>query len=51
MRTKLLKMSRRLWANDMVSDELNRANRLKWIRAVRVVGDKWVVIQQAQRKS
>lgn len=51
MKTKLLKMARRIWNNDMVPKELNRKNQVKWAKAVAALGDKWVVIKQIERKT
>jgi hypothetical protein len=41
MKTKALRMARRLYNSPFVSRELNRANQLKWARAVRALGPKW----------
>lgn len=43
MKTKLLKMSRRLWNVDYLPVEVNRLNQLKWARAVAQLGDKWLI--------
>ena len=32
-----------MWDNDMLSREANRANQRKWCRAVRSLGDKWLL--------
>jgi hypothetical protein len=53
MKTKLLKMTRRLWdaqTNPWTTRELNRANQLKWARAVAMLGDKWLFAKHVQRK-
>lgn len=51
MKVELLKTSRRLWQPmDYIPREINRANQLKWARAVQQLGDKWLLVQQIQRK-
>ena len=48
MDTTLLKASRRLWTSEFASEELNKANQLKWARAVKMLGPKWALSQQLQ---
>lgn len=48
MNTKMLTMSRRLWATG--NQRLDRRNQLAWIRAVRRLGDKWLLAQHVPRK-
>lgn len=43
MNTTLLKRVRRHFDSPYVPDSVNRANRLKWVRAVRLLGDKWLL--------
>lgn len=43
MKTKLLKMTRRLWNANHVPREVNRQNQVKWARAVNRLGDKWLL--------
>lgn len=50
MKTKLLKLSRKLWNVDYVSKELNRTNQLKWAKAVHNLGDKWLLAEQVRKK-
>ena len=50
MRTKLLKMARRLWNNDLHSRETNRLNQIKWARAVDRLGDEWIALKRVVRK-
>lgn len=51
MRTELLKTSRRLWQEmDYIPRELTRRNQLKWAQAVQKLGDKWLLVQQVQKK-
>lgn len=49
MKTDLLRRARRLWGVDYVPREINRANQLKWARAVARLGDKWLLAQKVQR--
>lgn len=49
MNTKALKIVRRLFCSDLVSDQVNRANRRKWVRSVRALGDKWLLAGRLQR--
>lgn len=50
MKTKLLKLSRKLWNVDYVPKELNRTNQLKWAKAVHSLGDKWLLSNQVSKK-
>lgn len=43
MKTKLLKMARRLWNNDIVPKEINRINQIKWAKSVILLGDRWLL--------
>lgn len=43
MKTILLKKTRKLWNNDLVSPSLNKSNQLKWARAVHSLGDRWLL--------
>lgn len=45
MKTRLLVAARRNYNSDLVSRELNRLNQLKWARAVKRMGSKWVLAQ------
>jgi hypothetical protein len=38
-----VRQATRLWASDLVSREINKANRLAWLRAVEQLGDKWLL--------
>ena len=51
MKTKLLRMARRLWNNDLMPSELNRRNQLKWARAVDRLGDEWLLFKRVERKT
>lgn len=49
MNTKLLKHTRELFKTYNVSESVRRQYRLKWIRSVRLLGDKWLLSQSVQR--
>ena len=51
MNTEMLKMSRRLWNSSLVPNEINRSNQIKWVRAIKLLGDKWLMKQQVQRRT
>lgn len=51
MKTKLLRMARRLWAYDIAPRELNRSNQLKWARSVVRLGDHWLLVRSVGRKT
>lgn len=51
MKTRLLRMTRRLWGVDYVAPEINRANQLKWARSVARLGDKWLLAQPVPKKN
>lgn len=51
MNTKLLKHTRELFKTYNVSEQVRRQYRLKWIRSVRLMGDKWLLAQPVQRKT
>ena len=42
MKTNMLKRARELWNVNDVPKEINRSNQRKWIRGLRIVGDKWL---------
>lgn len=45
-----LKRVRRLYNVDYIPRELNRSNQRKWVAAVRMLGDKWLLAQSVERK-
>jgi hypothetical protein len=51
MNTKMLKQARELWNVEDVSRETNRINQRKWIKAVRMLGDKWLLSKPIERKN
>jgi hypothetical protein len=48
MSTKMLRKARVLWATG--NQRLDRRNQLAWIRAVRRLGDKWLLAVPVARK-
>ena len=50
MKTHMLTKARRLFNVDYVPPHINRANQLKWVRSVRLLGDKWLLANHIQRK-
>ena len=40
-----------MFNSEFVPAAVNRANRLKWVRSIRALGDKWVFATQVERKS
>jgi hypothetical protein len=49
MNTKLLKHTRELFKSYDVPEKVRREYRRKWIRSVRLLGDKWLLSQSVQR--
>jgi hypothetical protein len=45
-----LKRVRRLYNTDYMPREINRANQRKWVAAVRMLGEKWLLAQPVERK-
>lgn len=43
MKTNMLKKVRQLYNVDYIPYEENRANQRKWIKSVRLLGDKWLL--------
>ena len=50
MNTKMLRHVRQLWNVPYVPAHINRANQRKWIRSVRLLGDKWLLANHIERK-
>lgn len=48
MKTKMLIKARQLWATG--DTRLDRRNQLEWVRAIRLLGDKWLLAKHVQRK-
>lgn len=51
MNTNMLKHVRTLWNVEYVPREVNRANQRKWVRSVRILGDRWLLAQPVNRLS
>jgi hypothetical protein len=49
MNITMLKKVRELYNVDYIPYHENRANQRKWIRSVRMLGDKWLLKQQQKR--
>jgi hypothetical protein len=49
MNTNALRHVRQLWNVSYVPREINRANQLKWVRSVRLLGDKWLLAQHVHK--
>jgi len=49
MNTKLLKHTRELFKSYDVPEHVRRSYRLKWVRSIRNLGDKWLFAKPIQR--
>ena len=49
MNISMLKRVRELYNVDYLSYQENRANQRKWVKAIRMVGDKWLLKQKGKR--
>jgi len=49
MNVKMLKKVRELYNVDYISNEENRANQRKWVKSIRMLGDKWLLKQKGKR--
>lgn len=47
MKTKMLTASRRLWNTG--NPILDRRNQREWVRAIRLLGDKWLLAKNVER--
>lgn len=50
MNTRALRHVRELFNSPWVPAHVNRANRRKWVRSVRLLGSHWLLAQPIQRK-
>ena len=50
MNTDMLRLARRLYNVDYVPRETNRANQRKWVRSVRLLGNRWLLAEYVSRK-
>ena len=46
----MLKKARRLWCLDYIPYHQQRANIRAWVRAIRVVGDNWLLLKNIERE-
>ena len=51
MKTKFLKLARRLWDVEHAPREINRRNQREWARSVHRLGDKWLLATYVQKKT
>lgn len=52
MKTSALSRVKRLYpTHSWTTPEITRANRLKWVRAVRQLGDKWLLAQPMSKST
>jgi hypothetical protein len=49
MKTQTLTRVRQLFSTDYVSPEVNRAHQRKWVRSVRLLGDRWLLAKNQPR--
>jgi hypothetical protein len=49
MNVRMLRHVRQMWNVPHVSQDINRANQRKWIRSVRLLGDKWLIVKHVER--
>jgi hypothetical protein len=49
MNVRMLRHVRQLWNVPFVPQSINRANQRKWIRSVRLLGDKWLIVKHVER--
>jgi hypothetical protein len=51
MNTQTLRRVRQLFASDLAPPAVNRANQRKWVRSVRLLGDRWLYAKPVGRTS
>jgi len=51
MKTHMLTKARSLFNVEYMPSEINRANQRKWVRSVRLLGDKWLLAKHVQKKA
>ena len=49
MKTQALRHVRKLWNVPYAPREINRANQRKWVRSVRMLGDRWLLAQTVKK--
>ena len=50
MNTQALKTVRRLFNVDYIPKTQNRHNQRAWVRSVRILGDRWLLSKQVEKK-
>jgi hypothetical protein len=50
MNTRMLTHVRQLWNSPFVPQHINRSNQRKWVRSVRMLGDRWLLAKYIDRK-
>lgn len=50
MKTEMLRRARKNWSVADVPMQTNRSNMRKWVKAIRVLGDKWILASPVRRK-
>lgn len=50
MNTEALKKVRKLFNVDYVPAHQNRHNQRAWVRSIRILGDRWLLSKQVERK-
>jgi hypothetical protein len=50
MNTTMLKRARKLWCLDYIPHHQQRANIRAWVRAIRVVGNNWLLLKNIERE-
>lgn len=51
MKTHILTRVRRHFNSEYVPAEINRRNQLAWVRAIRMLGDRWLLAQPQGREA
>ena len=49
MNTTILKRARLHFNSEFVPMSINRANRLKWVRSIRMLGSNWLMLRQVHK--
>ena len=49
MKTRMLKRARELWNSG--ERQLDRRNQLEWIRAIKRLGDRWLLASHVERRA
>lgn len=48
--SELIMRSQELFDSDLVTSDVNAANREKWVRAVQILGDRWLLAKVMKRE-